>query len=108
VSVFKQRLLSSLFIGFLVTLFIWIIRNYLAEKMPLFLFNFVGLLKMPGNFAVLLITTLIAPQNGWQIMHEVPPYDYYVYFANLIFYSSLVYLVQKYLKRHKRKVHSGA
>jgi|GEM_PF-3001165 len=89
--------------GFLVILFIWIIRNYLGEKAPLFLFNIAGLLKMPGNLIVLLITTLITPEDGWRAMHGVSPYEYYIYAANFLFYSLLIYLVKKYSKLNKRK-----
>ncbi len=77
-------------------LLIWICRDLLGDKVPLFLLNIMSFLKIPGNIITLIIIAIVSPQKGWQIIHETSPFAYIIYPINSVFYFILIYLLLRY------------
>ena len=88
----KISFISAFTINFL----IWICRDLLGDKVPLFLLNIMSLLKIPGNIITLIIIAIVSPQKDWQIIHETSPFAYIIYPINFIFYFILIYLLLLY------------
>lgn len=102
-SLSTKKILISLCLGLCMTLGIWIFRNYFLSETPLFLFNLAGLLQLPGAIIVLVVVAIVSSKNGWAAIHGVPPYNFFIYFANFLFYSFLSYVIQSLFLKSKFK-----
>lgn len=98
----KKMVLTSLAIGIIITLLIWIFRDFLGWKISLFLFNLISLMGAPGDLITLVVVSIFSTQHGWQAMHGVTPYKYISYAANFLFYFFLVFLIQFLITKFKR------
>ena len=87
-------MIISLVAGSVMTILIWLCRDLLTGTVPLLIFNLMGILRIPGGIVTLVIIALISPENSWQAIHEVPPYSYFAYAGNFLFYFFLSYLIQ--------------
>lgn len=97
-------MIISFIVGVSIIFLIWICHDLIGAKVPLLIFNLLGILRIPGIVITFIITTIFIPQKGWQAMHEVPPFNYLTYAGNFLFYFLLSYLIQLLIIRSKKGV----
>ena len=102
-SMLKKKVLVSFLYGLVITTLIWICRVLISVRLPLFLFNLMGILAIPGNVITTVIVGITFPEKGWQAIHGTSPYDYIAYTMNFLFYSCLIYLLQSLLFRFSKR-----
>jgi len=91
-----------------ISIVVWVFRDLLGENAPLILFNVASLIGLPGMIIVLTIVAIISPQDGWQSMHGVAQYKYFIYIANFFFYLSFMFLIQCLLSKAKNRYRERA
>lgn len=92
----KAKIWISFLVSFLISILLYLIRNYFSA--PLLLFNIAGYLKLPGDFIVYILFGFVNPNKAWQILHGGYPYSLIAYFICFLFYFFVVFIVIKYFK----------
>ena len=102
----RNNLMISIVASVSMNVLIWLFRDVLGDKVPLFLLNIMSLLKIPGNILTLIIIAIVSPQKGWQVIHETSPFAYIIYPINSIFYCILIYSLIVLLSKYNKIRHS--
>jgi len=100
---FKREILVSTLCGLLITALIWLSHVLVSARIPLSLFNVMGILGIPGNVITTVIVGIASPEKGWQAIHGVEPYKYISYGTNFIFYSLVIALIQVLFFKWRKK-----
>jgi hypothetical protein len=97
-------MIVAFIVGISITFLIWICHDLLGAIVPLPIFNLMGILRIPGIVLTLIITAIVLPQKGWQAIHEVPPFSYFTYAGNFLFYFLLSFIIQFLIVRYKKGI----